>query len=144
MERLLHFWKKQSNETSWVFLLLKFTCHFLPQSSVLQVRFEFKTNFNCWHKSEAQSHLEYRIVLSTSIAILQITLSWKPLISWRKKIGRRMEPWGTMATLSWRSLIYCRKKQMTKNGALRNTGMMGNSYKNTKKPRAIYYKEMKK
>ena len=49
----------QSNETSWVFLVLKSTSHFLPQSTVSgRSESSLKANSSCCHRAEAWSHFE--------------------------------------------------------------------------------------
>ena len=55
----------QSNETSWVFPALKSTSHFLPQSTVsCRSDSSSEANSSFCHRSDAWSHLEYRVVLS--------------------------------------------------------------------------------
>ena len=56
-----------------------------------------EANSSCCHRSDAWSHLEYRVVLSAYIAMLQMTSSGRWLIYSRKSVGQRMEHWGTPA-----------------------------------------------
>ena len=50
-----------------------------------------EANSSSYHNSEAQSHLEYRMV--SSKAILQLTLSVRSDICSKKGFGRKTEPW---------------------------------------------------
>ena len=80
----------------WVFLSLKSTSHFLPQS-IVSCRSDSRSEARCCHRSDAWSYLEKWVVSSWQIAILQKTSSRRWLIGSRKGVGPRMEPWGTPA-----------------------------------------------
>ena len=55
---------------------LKSTSHFLPQSTLCRRSdSSSEANSSCCLRSDVWSHLEYRLVSSAQIAILQITLS---------------------------------------------------------------------
>ena len=85
----------QSNKTSWVFLALKSTRHFLPQSTVFcRSDSSSETNSSCYYISDAWSHLELRVVSSAYIVISQITSTGRSLMYSRKIAGPRKEPWG--------------------------------------------------
>ena len=56
-----------------------------PLHSVSQIRFSSVAIFSCFHRSEAWSQLEYRVVSSAQIAILKILLSGRSLMYSRKR-----------------------------------------------------------
>ena len=56
-----------------------------------------EANSSCLHRPDVWSHLQYRVVSSAYIAILQITSLGRSLMYNKKSAGPRMESWGTPA-----------------------------------------------
>ena len=82
-----------SNKTSWVFPALTSKSNFLPSPVSRRLDSSSEANFKCRHRSDVWPQLEYTVVLSAQIAILQITLSGSSLMDSRKSVGQKMEPW---------------------------------------------------
>ena len=81
----------QSNKTSWVYPALKSTSHFLSQPiGSCRPDLNSEATSSCRHRSDAWSHLEYRVVPSTLITISQITSSGRLLMYSKKSVGPRM------------------------------------------------------
>ena len=69
-------------QTSQLFPALKSTNHFLPQSTVSPRSDSIsEANCSCCNRSDAWLHLEYRVVSSGKIVILQITSSGRSLMT---------------------------------------------------------------
>ena len=80
---------QRSNETSWEFLALKLTIHFLRKSTQKSNSKPETKKSHC-QKLDYQSHLEEKNII-TEIAIIHKT-STRPLMRNRKRVGPRMKP----------------------------------------------------
>ena len=116
----------RSNETSWVFPAFISTSYFLSQSTVsCRSDSSSEANSSCCHISDAWSHLEYRIVSSAQIEVLQIASSERLLMYSKKSVGRNIKPCRTQALTGYccenfpfittRSPLLLRKEEMRPN-----------------------------